>query len=135
MDYIPRFTKGRKRPGPCGTVMVGRFATAVFITAVVTLVWMVGIIYHITLMDDLDRACHGPVCQAADGARHQEFFAGFKNPAANIFVTDSPQRDGQKLVWPQRIIGRCLQSRLVGGRMPAIGEMTQAVLPEQIPNG
>ena len=62
--------------------MVGRFASAVFIAAVSALVRMVWVIYQVSLMNDLDRIRHGPVCQAAYGARHQERFAGFKNAAA-----------------------------------------------------
>ena len=112
--------------------MVGRFALAIFITVVSALVRMFWVIEHVSLMIDLDRILHGPVCQAANGARYQERFTGYENPAAKIFITDGPQGDGQQLVRSQGIIGDSLSGRLPGRPVEAVGEKPRAITPEQV---
>ncbi len=100
--------------------MVGGFTPVIFITPVLTPIRVVGVIDPVSLMNDLDWILHRPVCQAANGARYQERFTGYENPAAKIFITDGPQGDGQKLVRAQGIIRCCLHGRLAGCSMQAV---------------
>ena len=112
--------------------MVGGFAPGVLIAGIGPLVGLMGIVENLIAADNFNRMAHHPVRQTTDASRHQQFFTGRQNPAADWRVINGPQGDGQQLVGSQGIIGDSLASRLSGRRMQAVREKPQIIIPEQI---
>ena len=120
----PCFTERRKQPGPGRTVVIGRFAPGVFVTLIASQVRVPGIVDQFSVMLNFNPMSNRPVGQAADGTRNQQFLAGRQDMLAFLRYFDCAQRDGSQLIGAQGVVGGCIFSRLAGGGMQTIRQVT-----------